>query len=402
MSVSRAPVHPLTQELIARHPDARDRLVEAWGRFVPHPRAGVPRNVVSDVPLVASARLWALLQERTEQLCAWLTPQLEPQSWSHDPVWGAAPAADVLSLDLAVVASEEHPDGWDLRWVEFQAFTSIATSVYTLALASQELWPELASLRGDAVLQPQWLQQYRQWVAPSAAGVILEHAPWQQSTRFDLAATSYWLGLPLIEPCQLVRDGARLRASLSKRAQPQAVEHVVNRLILNEDPQVSRTRELLAGADVGWHSHPAWFYRVHKGLLTQLPLAPAERCASAQHWRKLGRPANELVLKAMHSFGGKAVLLHITERELDQLARPEDWLVQPRYKSVPLAVASDGASVFGEIRCIVALQRGVAPWTAVRFARLFRGGMASSSSWTGAPGEGVAVVYGPPADSACR
>ncbi|MDO9179464.1 MAG: hypothetical protein Q7U16_14280 [Agitococcus sp.] len=339
-----------------------------------------------------------MLQERTEELCAWLTPKVHEQAWQEEMAWPGAPSADVVSLDLAVVTSDHHPSGWDLCWVEYQTFTSIAAAIHVLALASQDIWPELCNLRQDtaAVLNPQWLSEYRKWVAPCTSSIILEYAPHQQSTYFDLAANAHLLGVPLVEPRDLVLRPEGLYARTSQGSTVSPVNHIFNRLILSDDPNALQTQALLAHAPVSWHSHPAWFYRVHKGLLAEMPLPPGQRCASAEAWRSLGHAAEQLVLKAKFSFGGKAVKLHVTSQELDELAHPQDWMVQPRYQSASLFTASDGVPIFGEFRCIVQLCPKGHAVTLARFARLFRGSMASSKSWVGAPGEGLAVLYGPP------
>jgi hypothetical protein len=64
----------------------------------------------------------------------------------------------------------------------------------------------------------------------------------------------------------------------------------------------------------------------------------------------------------------------------------------------PQLHARDGAPLYPELRCIVALPRnGAEPWLVCRLARMSRSPMVATGNWSGAAGEGAVPVYAPPA-----
>jgi hypothetical protein len=193
----------------------------------------------------------------------------------------------------------------------------------------------------------------------------------------------------------------RLRADrlerIDEEGQVRPVPHIANRLILHEAAQADTVKRMLSSASVSWHSHPAWYYRINKGVMPDLPLPQGQRCARGDRWRDLGLPAEALVAKACQSYAGKSVLLDPDADLLDGLDDPKNWVVQPRFSSAPLLRAQDGAPLHGEIRCVIALPNdGTKPWIVCRLARMTRGPMASAGGWSGLPGEGAVPVYASP------
>lgn len=396
--LTNGPLHPLTFELTAKVPTPKEQLLHHWRAQLPGIQNHLPSGSLSSVPLVCSALLWQRLQEKTQELCAWLAPTLAQKQWEDTFHWTSTSSADVLSLDLAVVADNTDPSGWNLQWVEFQAFTSIVATIYTLANASREVWPVLDSLSNTDydIFAPDWVAQYKQWVAPSPLSILLEEDPLNRPTSFDLETNAQLLSIPLVSPHDLQLSDKGLVARHSNHVALQPVSHIYNRLILGDTPQPEQLVSLLNFAPISWHCHPSWYYRINKRLLADLPLPPHLKCISADRWRELHRPAEDLVLKEKESYGGTAVKLQVTERELDTLDSPEKWLVQPRFTPLPLFIATDNQPVFGEIRCVVQLREDGSFKSFARFARLYRGKMASVKSAIGAPGEGLGILYGPP------
>ena len=327
------------------------------------------------------------------ELLARLGPRL---SRRDDPSWPLAQEADVLSADLAIVHAPEKDCGWDLRWVELQTFTSLVSTIYTLHRAAGEIWPELEALAfwGRLPDGADWLSTTRGWMAPQSGAVLLENAPWRQATRADFEAACHWFDLAIAEPQMLRNRDGRLEWRADNDAW-KPVPHIANRLILHELPQRSAIEALLSRAAAGWNSHPAWYYRIDKGVMPELALPGADRCAGGDRWRELDLPAEALVAKRCHTHAGHSVRLQLDAAALDGLEEPASWIVQPRFAAAPILIARDGAPLYGEIRCVVALSESK-PWVVCRLARLTRGPMASAASWSGAAGEGAVPVYAPP------
>lgn len=391
------PLHPLTFELAAD--DAtRAALAPHVHRALGEPAAAMPLQAIGETPLVMSARLHDEVTARTGMLRDWLLAQHARGRWRDDAQWGDVGAPDCLCVDLAIAKDDAAPGGWGVRWVEFQTFLSLSATVHALDVAARATWPMLHSLRAyDASREfgDDWLAASRHWMAPVAGGILLERAPASQGTAFDLYGSARLWGLQVVDTTDVrLADDDTLQAFVGDRWR--AVPHVVNRFIVHEAPDAA-LRRTLARARVSWRNHPAWFDRVHKGVLPELPLASAERCARADRWRELGVPAASLVLKAVDSWGGAHVRLHVDEHELDALPDAHRWIVQPRFETLPLMHARDGAPLYGEIRVMLALGAGGRSWVAARLARMSRGPFAGSRHWAGRPGEGACAVYAPPA-----
>lgn len=392
---AHGPLHPLTFELTARQPQPRAALLSNWLRLLSGPRFPINPNWIGETPLVASKALIAALDDKVGDILTWLGPALARR---NDADWPLAPAADVLSADLAIVSAPDTEQGWDLRWVELQTFTSLVSLIYTLHRAGAELWPELGE-RAFWSKPPHgndWLHATKAWMAPERGSILLEQDPWSQPTRADFEAARHWFGVTVTEPQALrLRAGQLERTDEDGHVHP--VPHIANRLILHEAAQADAVKRMLSSASVTWHSHPAWYYRINKGVMSDLPLPQDQRCARGDRWRDLGLPASALVAKACQSYAGKSVLLDPDADALDGLPDPQNWVVQPRFSSAPLLQARDGAPLHGEIRCVIALPKdGAEPWIVCRLARMTRGPMASANGWSGLPGEGAVPVYAPP------
>jgi DNA-binding transcriptional LysR family regulator len=386
------PLHQLTFELRSNHPPAAS--VEAvWSAALPGTKVSPPPKFLSGVPLVASAELLVALDARIHEMHGWLQPFLRAVS-SDGKI---QEALDVLAFDLAIVEAPSHPRGWDLRWVEFQAFSSVLATVYGLQQAHTILWPELLECEPWSAVPGGigWVECTKQWLAPAEHSILLEDRPFEQSTSFDFAAASTLWGLPVTDTANVrVEGGAMSRRSELGGWAP--VSHVSNRVILHKAEDPHKLKEMLDAAEVRWHSHPSGYYRINKGLMCDLLMRPEEQCARADRWQSLGLPPSELALKAIDSHGGVDVNLQVTQAALEALDHPEKWIVQPKYKPLPLFEASTGKPIFGEIRCMVLLREGSEPWLAGRMVRLSGGEKVSVSSQLGTEGEGVTVLHAPP------
>jgi hypothetical protein len=380
-------LHPQMGEVLSRK-SVRPIISDIWRKKLGRAATPPSPGIIAEHPLIATRALIDAMDARTTHMMAMLSPHLLEVNC---PDWGFLPPADVLSIDLAIVTDPD-TDGWDIRFVEVQAFTSIAASAVVLSAAHRLIHPQLAGQLPHGTSAKGWPASLRAAIAPRG-GILLENAPRSQGTFFDLEASSLLWGLPIIEPRALHKNANKLSAVHDNKSIP--VPHIVNRMILHEAPAPHDVKALLSFADVSWHSHPAWYYRVEKGTLTELPLASKERCVLARHWRELGLAPEHLVLKGLHGYGGKSVFINVDERQLDDLSSPDDWLVQPRFTVRPLFLASDGAPLHVEVRCIFSL-RHKEPWLMGRLARVSRGSKASRQSLKGSAGEGFSLLYDPP------
>lgn len=372
----------------------RERQRAQWRRIHGGGVEPPPRRMLAEHPLVASARLQAALDRRVDEIVAFVRAAL-PRMRATIDGWPHLGAPDVVCADLAIVVDPAQPGGWGLSWVEFQAFTSIVATMHTLHLGAGAIWPEVRdwsawSLPAGA---RDWFAALRAWSA-RADGIVLEWAPERQLSRFDLQAASRMFDLPLVDPRRLARDGRTL-AYRDADGTARAVRHVFNRLVMHELDDRDAFIRTAAQAEVSWHSHPAWYYGMSKAWLPALTRGGPAPCAFAPDWRALGLPAAALVAKDANSHGGVGVRLNVDASALDALGA--GWIVQPRYTPQPLFLARDGHPVTGEIRCIIALPEGQAPWLACQLIRLSRDAKSSASHLGDLPGSGATLLYRPPA-----
>lgn len=352
----------------------------------------LPSAQLSDHYAVANAALRNVVQHKLAHLLAALAPKLRRRA---DGGWPAVPA-DVLALDLAFVESATAP--FALAWVEAQAFTSMLPTFHTLHLAQRRVhglplcWLPHEPIPGDGA----WVDHLRRWVAPGPATVLIEDRPRACASWPDFEAAQHWWGVAIRDWRALeVRDGF-----LVDRETGRAYRHVWNRLILSDlDPadREGATAKLQRATAVSWHSHPAWYARIDKGSLADIPLAPHEACHwveacpdAARGWPEPGR----WVAKATGGHSGSGLLLDPTPAELAALPRPRQWIVQRRFKQLPLGRhAVTGTPLYGELRCMLGLHAGTPPWLMACILRLSTNGIATLSGRSTQPGEGMSLLY---------
>lgn len=390
---SHSPLHPLSLEVLGQTRFDKASVAQAWRRASLGAALQIDEHLISELPVVASTRLDHLLQARSADLCQQLRPYLTAESIPVE--WKNGCDADVLTVDYAVIADPASELGWTIRLVEFQAFTSILASAYLLHRAYAEFAPALTQLHPwqTPPAQQTWLEATRAWLCAGKSTALLELDHQNRATSFDLNAAAALWDMHLIEPDDVVL-GADQRLYFKKDGQ--AVERVCNRLIMSEIADRTQSTTMLRQARVEWQNHPAWYFAVNKGLAPHLSLLAEPKNAFAHQWRSLGLPASQLVAKNCLSFAGKDILLHATAEQLDTLPSPQEWLVQPRYQSYPLLIDEDGSPLFAEIRLMIHIKLGQAPWTAMQLLRWYRGDRASASGFQGRFGEGLSVLYKPP------
>lgn len=359
----------------------------------------LPQSLLSDHYATGNAALHRALEHKIAHLLAALAPTLA----QRQSPWHQA-RADVLALDLAFVEHARQP--FELAWVEVQAFTSMLPTFHTLHLAQRRLhrrppcWLPHAPALDDraphhgAPHGTGWVEQVRQWVAPVADTVLIEERPHSRFNAPDLAAARHWWQVDVHDWSALVPAHGQLLHPGSARR----YRHVWNRLILADLPAMERRRAeatLIAADRVGWHSHPAWYEGLHKGHLAGLPLAAHEAC----HWveqrpSRCRREEPGWVAKAVAGHSGQGLRLHPTEAELDALPAPRQWIVQRRFRQRPIGTHPDtGAPLFGEIRCLLGLAAGQAPWVMAWMLRLSVDGVATLAGRHTQPGEGMTMLY---------
>ncbi len=351
----------------------------------------LPQNQLADHYAVGNDALRRTLEGKIDHLLSALEPQLLP---ARVPWSGVR--ADVLALDMAFV---EHPaQPFDLAWVEIQAFTSMLPTFHTVHQAQRRLHGQGERwLPHDALPdETSWVDHMRQWVAPHAASVLIEDRPRARASWPDLEAARHWWQVDVLDWREVVPVHGHLWNPVTARH----YTHVWNRLIFSDLAVFDRSHAratFLAANQLSWHSHPAWYDGIHKGSLADVPLAAHEAChwvedspLRAAQWAN----ADQWVAKSVGGHSGSGLLLAPTPAELAALPVPRQWIVQNKFRQVPIGQHPvTGQALFGEIRCMLGLQPGRKPWVMAWILRCSTNGIATLSGRQTAPGEGMTLLY---------
>ena len=134
-----SPFHPLSFELLQASPVSKSVMQEAWSRLAGTNYLPEQATLFSEWPLIASTQLQEKLEQRAQALCKAASPYLRAERMTG---WVHQHDAEVLTIDYALVADGE---AWDLRLVEFQAFTSLLATGYHIHQSHDQLWHVLAN-----------------------------------------------------------------------------------------------------------------------------------------------------------------------------------------------------------------------------------------------------------------
>ena len=398
----RHPFHPLCFELIKKVPKTKHDLHSLWTQESGDSFIFTNDIMFSEFPIIASPELSNKLNNRTLDLCHDIKHKLKKNSLNSD-LWPNAPDADVITIDYAIIQDQDSSLGWDIRLVEFQAFTSILATGFFLYKAHKILWPQLceSSAWGNRYGQQnihdetQWKSICSQWQSSQLGCVLLEYNPQFRSSTFDLNATSRLWSIPIVEPHQLITNDSQLSA-IQGDGKTIPVQKILNRLILSDIASDPVFIDKIKHAQIQWHNHPAWYFAINKGTATEFSLRNEPINVRADNWRLLNLPATSLVAKNIYSCAGKDLLISPSEMQLNTLQNAHEWLVQPKY--CPFTVFQDDQkeSIFAEVRLIVCLKNVEQPWIAMQLVKLYRGTLASASSFQGRQYEGVTLLHNPP------
>lgn len=218
--------------------------------------------------------------------------------------------------------------------------------------------------------------------------VLLEIFPEKQKTRIDFHCTRDLLGIETVCFTRIQRKGDQL--FYDKGGKQIRIKRIFNRMIF-DDLHRQHIKEPLTDLsvpyDVEWIPHPNWFYRISKYTLPYLthPCIP-------ESWflyeLKQPVPLQDYVLKPLFSFAGTGVKLDVTEKDLEDIQDPENWILQKKVEYLPVIPTPDDPAKL-EVRLFYYLEPGSKRPVAVHnLARLSKGAMIGTRynlnrSWVG-------------------
>ena len=163
--------------------------------------------------------------------------------------------------------------------------------------------------------------------------ILLEIFPEKQKTRIDFYATKQLLGIEPVCLTKLKADGKQLYY-VNDNGEKQFVKRIYNRLIFDDLQQQEGLLDIIdltKEYDVEWVPHPNWFYRISKFTL---PFIDNPYVPETFFLNEITQPVNlaEFVLKPLFSFAGMGVVIDVTQKDIDEITDPENWILQRKVK----------------------------------------------------------------------
>ncbi len=216
--------------------------------------------------------------------------------------------------------------------------------------------------------------------------IIGKHQPYEvalmdvdapnQKTAIDFFITQNLLGIKILALTDIKKIGNQL--FYEANGEQILLKRIYNRLIFDEvanNPDIFKTsfdpREEL---DIEWVTHPNWFYRISKYTM---PFLDSEFVPETRFLNQIDSIPTDLenyVLKPLFSFAGMGVIIDVTEKDINAIQDPENWILQRKVNYEPV-VRSPTGGVKAEIRMMYLWPDGGAPQLCINLARLSRGKM---------------------------
>ena len=208
--------------------------------------------------------------------------------------------------------------------------------------------------------------------------ILLEVFPEKQKTRIDFYCTEEYLGIKMVCLTKLIKEGNKLfYLDEGKKTQ---VKRIYNRVIFDDlqqqSPEVQEKGKILfENVDVEWAPHPNWFYRISKYTMPLIRHPYVPPTFFLNEVKQMPADLENYVLKPLFSFAGQGVVIDVTQKDIDNVKDPENWILQRKVKYAD-AVETPDVPAKCEIRIFYFWKDGTArPVPANNLSRLSKGKM---------------------------
>jgi hypothetical protein len=163
--------------------------------------------------------------------------------------------------------------------------------------------------------------------------ILLEIYPDQQKTRIDFYCTEDVLGIKTVCLTKLMAEGNKL--FYNNNGVKTQVKRIYNRLIfddLQKQEGMGEVIDLTKDYDVEWVPHPNWFYRISKFTLPFIHNPHVPKTYFLNELKQVPADLENYVLKPLFSFAGMGVVIDVTQKDIDDVKDPENWILQRKVK----------------------------------------------------------------------
>lgn len=208
--------------------------------------------------------------------------------------------------------------------------------------------------------------------------ILLELFPHQQKTRIDFYCTQDYVGIPIVCLTNLIKEGKEL--FYEKDGKKIKIKRIYNRIIFDELQQQSedirKKGELLfEELNVEWVPHPNWFYKISKYTIPFIKHPYIPTTYFLNEVTQLPANLQDYVLKPLFSFAGQGVIIDITQKDIEHITDPQNWVLQKKVTYADIIQTPD-IPAKAEIRIFYFWKEGAArPVATFNLARLSKGKM---------------------------
>ncbi|HKP32356.1 MAG TPA: hypothetical protein VJT83_06500 [Chitinophagaceae bacterium] len=207
--------------------------------------------------------------------------------------------------------------------------------------------------------------------------ILLEIKPHEQKTRIDFYCTEDYLGIQPVCITDLILEGKKL--FYLKDGKQTQVKRIYNRVIFDDlhaqKDSLGKFVDIREDIDVEWVPHPNWFYRISKFTLPFIRHPYVPKTYFLNEIKQMPTDLENYVLKPLFSFAGQGVVIDVTQKDIDNVKDPENWILQRKVKYADVIQTPDDPAK-AEIRMMYLWKDGWdRPKPAINLARLSKGKM---------------------------
>jgi len=207
---------------------------------------------------------------------------------------------------------------------------------------------------------------------------LLEIFPKKQKTRIDFYCTEDYIGIKMVCLTELIKEGKKIY--YLNNGKKTEVKRIYNRVIFDDlQQQTAEVQEkgkiFFEELDVEWVPHPNWFYRISKYTLPFIRHPYVPQTFFLNEVTQIPADLENYVLKPLFSFAGQGVVIDITQKDIDNVKDPHNWILQRKVKYADIIKTPDDPAK-AEIRVFYFWKDGEArPVPTQNLSRLSKGKM---------------------------
>ncbi|MFN3299368.1 MAG: hypothetical protein ACK41Z_04160 [Sediminibacterium sp.] len=208
--------------------------------------------------------------------------------------------------------------------------------------------------------------------------ILLELFPHEQKTKIDFYFTAEYTGISVVCLTELIKEGNDLFYIKDNRKIQ--IKRIYNRIIFDDlQQQTNEIQEkgniLFEELNVEWVPHPNWFYRISKYTLPFINHPYVPTTWFLNELKQVPQDLENYVLKPLFSFAGQGVVIDVTQKDIELVQYPENWILQKKVKYAAV-INTPNEPAKAELRIFYFWKEGDArPIATNNLARLSKGKM---------------------------